>query len=382
MATKKLFYVNVTSPEGTSTYYARDDLWRLELSPERLDIVENVVAAIASYLSEVAKLVASSDKLASSLPSHLSEPGLVIVTCTPEGIIVRYDKQQIDEVVGTWSDSDLKTIVPHISENYVHCIASGEELDANTPMLELRSVIVDSDGQSREIGGVKTGLIVELPLRERPTLMNRPNRSVQVSDTLMIEMHGVAVDTGTPEKDWDKGQPFIAKSSVRLPLKWNALEIYLPYQSESWELDQTPQWALQEILLFQSIRNLDEVRNHAIDPLFTARNHFIQLLSEFDEVLESAENEEQIQVFLTSHPELLEPAFKKVWPKFTLGPYVTDYVFEGAMGDYLLVELEHSSKQLFIKNGNQSAPLTQAIGQTVDWVRFIEDLVRIQSDSW
>ena len=44
-----------------------------------------------------------------------------------------------------------------------------------------------------------------------------------------------------------------------------------------------------------------------------------------------------------------------------------------ATGEYLLVELENPARKLFTKTGRQSAELTHAIDQTLDWRRYIED---------
>jgi len=83
--------------------------------------------------------------------------------------------------------------------------------------------------------------------------------------------------------------------------------------------------------------------------------------------------EEELQVFLADHPQLLCTAYTRVWPKLALGSYNADFVFHEAAGDYLLVELERSTLRLFRSDGHQTAELTHAHGQVCNWKRYIED---------
>ena len=373
MTTKKLRYVSINTPDGETFYYPQNELQESEIPSERMAVVKNVVAAIESYRSEITQLLAANNDLSDSLPNYLTNPGLIVATCTDEGVIVRYDKQPIDQVVGAWSETSLIKLVSFLSENYVHCIEPGTQLDPESPKLKIILSTLDSVGQSKTVVEFHTALTLELPLRTKPTMMNRPNRVLRVTDIMYMELHGVEVDTDSREEDWDKGQHFIAKTPIFLPLNWNNFEIYMPFVKEEWDIALAPQWASQEISLVLTLQNLEAAKYNSIDPLYEARKHFIRLLSDFDDILNNAETEEQVQVFLTSHPELIDHAYRKVWPKLPLGKYVTDYVFEDASGRYLLVELEHPSKRLFIKNGSQSAALTQSIGQTLDWIRFIQD---------
>jgi Domain of unknown function (DUF4263) len=81
-----------------------------------------------------------------------------------------------------------------------------------------------------------------------------------------------------------------------------------------------------------------------------------------------------MQDFLKDNPSFLEPTFARIWPKLPFGKHVTDFVIRRASGDYLLVELENPRKPLFTKAGRrQTAKLTQAIDQILDWYRYVEE---------
>jgi hypothetical protein len=64
-----------------------------------------------------------------------------------------------------------------------------------------------------------------------------------------------------------------------------------------------------------------------------------------------------------------------MWPKLALGARETDFVFQEATGDYLLVELERANYRLFLKDGHPSRELNHARGQITDWKRYLEDNV-------
>lgn len=108
----------------------------------------------------------------------------------------------------------------------------------------------------------------------------------------------------------------------------------------------------------------DEVRR-------LARTRAQQLSSDFRILLEKASREEELQVFLRDHPELLYPDFITCHPKFKLGEdYVTDYVLlvQGQQGiDHIFVEIERPDKQIFTEVGQFSAHFTQAKNQLLDW---------------
>lgn len=99
------------------------------------------------------------------------------------------------------------------------------------------------------------------------------------------------------------------------------------------------------------------------------------LIDDFVQRLRTAKREEDVQVFLTEHPELLYPEFIKCYSKFALGEdYETDYVLlvQGYQGpEYVFVEIEHPKKNIFTKAGQFAGPFTQAKNQLLDWEHWI-----------
>jgi hypothetical protein len=62
-----------------------------------------------------------------------------------------------------------------------------------------------------------------------------------------------------------------------------------------------------------------------------------------------------------------------VWPKLPFGGNVSDFVFRDATNEYLLVELERSTHELFRGDGHLRSEVITAQGQISDWKRYIED---------
>ena len=100
-----------------------------------------------------------------------------------------------------------------------------------------------------------------------------------------------------------------------------------------------------------------------------------ELLNQFNELLATAQKEEELQIFLKDHPQFLYPDFIECHPKFKLGEdYVTDYVLlvQGHQGqEYVFVEIERPDKELFTESGQFSAKFTQAKDQMLDWDRWL-----------
>ncbi len=100
-----------------------------------------------------------------------------------------------------------------------------------------------------------------------------------------------------------------------------------------------------------------------------------ELLSEYNRLLDEAQREEDLQRFLTIHPEFIYPDYISCHPKFKLGEdYITDYVLlvQGHNGpEYIFVEIERADKDIFVKSGQFSASFTQAKDQLLDWDNWL-----------
>jgi hypothetical protein len=150
--------------------------------------------------------------------------------------------------------------------------------------------------------------------------------------------------------------------------------VYPFIDPEQWKPDYAPFWAESDILAAVVARRFQEDQFQSLDPNAEARRQVAELLKSYKDLLDSnPEREEILQKFLCEHPFLLCPTHTKMWPKLALGAQVTDFVFQEAIGDYLLVELERATYRLFLRHGHPSRELNHARGQITDWKRYLED---------
>jgi hypothetical protein len=143
-----------------------------------------------------------------------------------------------------------------------------------------------------------------------------------------------------------------------------------------WEapLPQPDDEALVDLRADVAAQNLAKNQQLSISEV---RDRAALLLSEFEKILEAKTREEEVQVFLADHPELLYPDFITCHPKLHLGEnYVTDYVVlvQGMSGqEYVFVEIEQSDKSVFVSKGHFSQDFTQAKGQLLRWSAWISE---------
>jgi hypothetical protein len=167
---------------------------------------------------------------------------------------------------------------------------------------------------------------------------------------------------------------FLLRNRFRIPVGWEAIELFPPYHTDVWNPDLASDWAESDLLGAVLQRNIRDNQFHAIDPNAAARKQMAKLIAECESLLDG--NEEPLHQFIKANPELLCPTHYQVWSKLSLGKRDTDFVFREPSGDYLLVELEKPSHLLFRVDGQQREELTHAIDQVTDWRRYIEDNLR------
>jgi hypothetical protein len=189
---------------------------------------------------------------------------------------------------------------------------------------------------------------------------------VSIQNRFDLTMH-ISVPSGDNEPD----HMFLTRTTLRMPVGWEAIELYPPYRADTWDEKFASLWAERDLLAAALQHNVREAHFRAIDPRADARRRMAQLTTDCEELLGGAE--EPLHQFIRENPSLLNPTYCRVWSKLPLGNKVTDFVFRQPSGDYLLVELERPSRQLFRSDGQQHSDLTHAIGQIVDWRRYIED---------
>ena len=95
----------------------------------------------------------------------------------------------------------------------------------------------------------------------------------------------------------------------------------------------------------------------------------------FQELLATADREEDLQAFIKDHPMLLDEASDRI-PKQKLGEdFVTDFVIvrQTAQGHvYTLVEIEKASHSVVNKDGSLTGAVSHAIAQTRSWDIWLE----------
>src|SRR5262249_20606914 len=139
--------------------------------------------------------------------------------------------------------------------------------------------------------------------------------------------------------------PFLALWPLKLPVGWQAIEIYPHLAEEYWNPENAALWAELDILAAAAQHNLHEKQLTDLDPRAGARRKYAELLAEFESLLQGLE--EPIHQFLVQHPELISPTHERVWSKVPFGATVSDFVFREAHQEYELVEIERPNRQLF-----------------------------------
>lgn len=88
---------------------------------------------------------------------------------------------------------------------------------------------------------------------------------------------------------------------------------------------------------------------------------------------ESGQKEEIYQKYLGENPILIDPLAKEIIPKQKLGDdYITDFVIRKLNNEYLLVEIEKPSDNIFSKSNDFTSKFTHALGQVLDFQEWVE----------
>ncbi len=339
--------------------------------------VIHVGETIKSYLDTAQELLQGRYReLRDIAPTHLNEPGRVIITCCRDGVLIRYEKRvEGREILGMWTQDGLTEVTSTLSQNVVNCYPGKpftSKIPTSAPGLNVYKR--DTSGAAaEEILFFRIGFDVVL---ERPNRLPQPPLKpycvLSVQNSFEFYLLGQFQAPRAPQ-----AEKFVIRNAFRLPVGWECLEVYPFLQMEQWKPEYVHVWAENDILRTAVLRQLRESRFRALDPNVTPRARFRALLKEFRNLLDSIpEREETLQKYLHENPILLCPTNTGIWPKLDLGARQTDFVFREATGDFLLVELERSTHGLFIRDGNTSAELNHAFGQILDWKRYLEDNLR------
>jgi hypothetical protein len=308
-------------------------------------------------------------------PPHLRDPCMVIAICCEDGIIIRYDTRD-DRLLGTgWGDEKLPELAPKISEGVVYC-HHDRNFTSRVPQTGPKMTLEKIDGATgaqTEIISARVGfdVVLEAPTQPLPTPPSKPYCLLSVRNSLDIELVG---ETLPSENSGQKSRKFLLRTTMILPVGWQCIEIFPFADVNHWKPEYARMWAENDLLAAVVRGQFREAQLRTLDPNAAARKEFSNLLEAYKALLDSnPEREEVLQSFLKENPVLLCPTYTMVRPKLQIGARVTDFVFQAASGDYLLVELEKSTDPLFIRSGDTSSKLNHARDQISDWRRYIED---------
>ena len=355
--------------ESESTETPSHDLEQREEFRPVLDTVKAYVKAAEELLGGKYK------HLASMVPEYLVNPGSFFVACCPDGVVIRYEKRSgIRRSFFAFMPEGIAQSALQLSQHLVRCISREATIPPEEPLgVELRMAAVNPvDNSTREVFATRIWFDVVIAQPDSPpSPSQKPYCLLSVRNTLDIEMHGEMVASNGVSQS---NQPFLARSTLRLGVGWECIEVYPNTQPSHWRPDYARVWAENEILACALVHHQREHHYNSLDPRAAARKVYSKLLSDFKMLLDSDPDREQtLQTFLQQNPSLLCTSYAQMWPKLSLGARDTDFVFRDALNDYLLVELERSTLPLFRKDGHATAALTHAQGQITDWKRYLED---------
>jgi hypothetical protein len=346
------------------------------LSEDQQQIVRQVAETIHTYLVAAEELLEGKyTHLKDWAPIHLANSGNVLVACCPDGVVIRYERK-VDQkrVVGGWFPETLPQVASVVSQSVVHCYTERHYTSAiPTAGTEIKLFKQSAgSGIREEIASARIGVeaIIERPER-LPQPPHKPFCLLSVLNNIEIHLLIEALQDHASIKE---GQRALVRSLIRLPVGWECIEVYPFVDRVQWQPDYAPFWAENDLLAAVVARQFQENQFQSLDPKAEARRQVAQLLQSYKDLLDSnPEREEILQKFLCDHPFLLCPTHTKMWPKLPLGAHKTDFVFQEAIGDYVLVELERATYRLFLKDGHPSHELNHARGQITDWKRYLED---------
>ena len=346
-------------------------------TPEQEAAATTVSHAIKSYITTTETLANGKyEHLRTKIPEYLVSPGNLLTAICTDGVVIRYEKKSKEEHkrAVTVFPLGIAEVAAMLSQNLVHI----ESPDAPHPRSETFGVelklFVHSplQGASQDISAARIWFQAKNPSPQQTHQPGaKPYCLLSVRNQLDIEIRG---ELGFDDKATSSNQPFIARSTIRLITGWECIEVFPGLNLSAWNADFAPLWAEQDILGAALIAQTKDVQLSSLDPRASARRQYTSLLGEFKALLDSNPDREQVlQAFLQENPVLLCPTHVRMWPKLPLGSTITDFVFREANQEYILVELERSTLQLFRQDGHATADLTHAQGQIIDWKRYLED---------
>ncbi len=334
------------------------------------------------YLTRIQELTRLNvpEPLRKSLPLHFHSAVRVLVAIVEDGIAIRYEPSidnNSNEIVVFGTKQKLRDLVPMMSLGLIRFA----DADGVAPLPEgltppmLSMGIFNEKGERVQaiVDGAQFQVYFSMPeVRTPSTLGKAPPQASLIRNQFEIGLEGMELNNQSNMKDG--GRNFVTRGKFSFPLFWDSIGIYPWADYREWRKADFYSWAERHFFELAFRVASSEYSWLATASQKHLREHYTSVLTKLDALLALDDVvEEQLQQFLTSHPEVLVPGYKRVLPKLEFGTHVTDFVIEDATGQYLLVELENPLQPLFIKSGHASSKLTHAEGQVKDWIRYIQD---------
>lgn len=359
---------------GSNAVVAIGDEEEAELSPDQDAKLSRIRDTLKAYRAAIHELLEGKyASLKPVAPIYMTDACSLMCFILQDGIIVRYDiKKTADDkgMVGISDDVTLTSLAPALSGNFVHCPVDAECYDPGENVVTMTLSSGPTGAPHLQRPFVTHSLCAIVHRRIDPASQGRSPMRLTPLVGLRNEFDLQLVGVQMPE-DGGAARQFIMRSRLRLPLGWEAFEVFPQYDPDLWNPELAPHWAEADLLAAVLKQNLVDENFRDIDPSAQTRREVAQMLNGFRDLLDGPE--EPIHQYIGQNPSLLLPTQVRAWSKLPLGAHITDFVLRDASGDYLLVELEKASHELFSTKGKPRAALQHAIDQTVDWKRYLED---------
>ena len=349
-----------------------------QITEKETKLYKAIGITLDAFLKAISELVSGKYASVSSiLPSYLRNPCTLYAICCQDGLILRYEQHDPNKkpvYVGMCAEK-LSTILPKVSESLLFCPENPATfVPPSTGISFVMSTKSPNKSQEEKKLDFKFYGIVskEIPPQGVLPPPNKPFCAIGVGkDSFSIILKGEEFNKGEI-LTLGKGKSFLIRFTPDLPVGWKRIEVYPIFHEEYWHSEYARQWAEYEILSAIVQQNLIRADLERQDPMANARKKAAIMLKQFKELLDSQPNEETLQKFLESNPQMICPVVTKLWAKLKIGSFITDFVYLEPPCVYTLVELERPDHVLFRKDGQQTEDLTHAIDQITNWKRFLE----------
>lgn len=331
----------------------------------------HVAKTLEAFCNSVQKLLDSKyAHFKDIMPPILKAACNIFVIHCDDAILVRYDASSNCKSIGRYTvqKCSISDLLPLFSDYLLYTKAKPRPKNAAP---QGPGIMVGETDQFGAFTGspseFKIEMVVDLSKAKykRSIPPAKPLPHVILQNELMVNL------IGTLAERQNQDTSFVANGRLPLKVGWQAIEVFPLLPIECWQKENVDDWAALEILSFAASRQLTDGQLMQLDPRCIPRKQFVQQLAEFESLL--SEDEEPIHQFLFEHSQFLSPTIVQCWSKLAFGSKKCDFVLREPGNEYELVELESPHRQLFKKDGHPHADLTHAIGQTIDWIRYIED---------